>query len=206
MFLGRTGAWWLEWLIIPSLLGVIAAALVSVMRDGGWEGITVWTGVQALATIGALIAAVVLWDETAKQRETELMLRLIEEYDGLRVSADFVHSYYRWCLNHGPVDPIRNFSENIHPDVREERATEVDDARYEVSRFFVKIRRLVTTRYLSEHIVLNSLDRRAVEMFLEKIDPLDEAKAGSNYQRADRDFFSALLKKYSHEEQALTES
>ena len=64
------------------------------------------------------------------------------------------------------------------------------------SRLFVKIRKLTTSGYLPERLVLISLDRRAVEMFLDVVDPLDEIVAGANYRADDRELFTALLQKH----------
>jgi len=172
---------------------------------------TFWNGVSAVATAVAAIAAWWyvrlthrLWTATrdqvdmlTKTRETELMQQLMSGYDRLRESIEFIQQYYMDCACSGPTDPIRRYGDemalNVDGRVIDENAHNLDDHRYRVSRFFVRTRKLVQATYLSEDVLVRALDRRAIAVFLNLVDGLDEAKAGSHYSRDDRDFYNDLL-------------
>jgi len=166
---------------------------------------TMWIELQTIATIfafGAAVGYVVLthrlWKEAASQRESLLMLRIINGYDKLRDDIQFLQDYYRDCAMSGPSDPIVRFRDEItNPDfTADEQARSIDDPRFRVSRFFVRIRKLARAGYLSDNVVRAALDRDAVDVFLKLVDPLDEAKSGRRYKHDDRDFFENLRKGY----------
>lgn len=179
-----------------------------------------WSAVSALATVFASVAAWWyvrlthrLWQATRDQiqmlattRETALMQQLMRDYDRLRDSIAFIHAYYLDCARNGPTDPIKRFDEemalNVYGSgVSDTNAHCLDDHRHRVSRFFVRTRKLIRAGYLGEDILVRALDRRAIEeVFLQLVDRLDEAKAGSRYKREDRDFYTDLLqRKYDDE-------
>jgi len=155
----------------------------------------------ALFTLGAaLVAAVYVWlthrlvKQSAAHREADLMLTLIDEYDGLRDDLQRIQSWYMESAATG-VDPVERFRQAAQAEFSVDFSQLVDDARFSASRFFVRTRRLVRAGYLSETVVTQALDPSAIELFLTKIDPLDEAKAGAEYKSDDREFFQALLLK-----------
>jgi hypothetical protein len=142
---------------------------------------TVWSAVSALATVAGAIAAWWyvrlthrLWQATrdqvqmlTKTRETELMQQLILDYDRLRDSIAFIQSYYMDCACSGPQDPIKRFAEEMmldfHGGVGDTNAHNLDDHRHRVSRFFVRTRKLIRADYLSEDVLVQALDRRAIK-------------------------------------------
>jgi hypothetical protein len=177
----------------------------------GWRGSAYWSTAGALATVLAAVGAGVyvmltywLWRETATQREGSLMLRLIDGYDRLRRDIDVIQLYYMRCAESGPTDPIACFREELAatPALSPKDPVKIlDDCRYRVSRFFVRTRKLVRAGFLSKSVVVAALDRRAIEfVFLRLVDPLDEAKAGKNFKTEDREFYTALLRYYSKED------
>lgn len=159
---------------------------------------TMWIELQTTATVfafGAAFRYVVLTArllrETAASRETDLMLRLIREYDGLRQSIVQIRAYYRDCETSGQ-EPMARFRAEY-----EGMQRLVDDARFDISRFFVRVRKLSQSGYLSERVIIAALDPEAIErVFLALVDPLDEVKAGADYKHDDRDVFTALLRRY----------
>jgi hypothetical protein len=78
-------------------------------------------------------------------------------------------------------------------------AWRVDAHRFRISRYFVTIRKLVETDFLSERVVIAAVDLSAIEVFLDLIDPLDEVKAAlPTYSSADKQFFLELSEKYPY--------
>lgn len=182
--------WFLRWRgdDYVAALGALAGAAAAVFTLGA-------------ATFAIMYAALTyrLWQETAAHRESDLMLRLMHEYDGLRGAIQDIQQYSSQCALSGPTDPAARFrAEMANVDfVDDQEARAVDEPRFRVSRFFVRTRKLVRAGFLSRRVVIAALDRQAIEdVFLRLIDPLDEAKAGKRYKRDDRDFFEALLKQY----------
>jgi hypothetical protein len=169
-----------------------------------------WISVWAIASAGAAMAAALyvwltyqLWCATAAHvamlktsRETELMLRLIREYDGLSGDIDYIGDFFNDCACNGPSDPVKRFAEAMRLDAPDSRASSVDESRFRVSRFFVRTRKLVRAGYLSERVVVAALDREAVQVFLEFVEPLNQGIAGRNYKSDDKEFFQALLTRY----------
>lgn len=138
-----------------------------------------------------------LWREAAAQREGDLMLRLIDEYDRLRNDIVHVQEWAGECRDEG-VDRVDRFAFMATTGLQD--FEELDQARFRVSRFFVRTRKLVRAGFLSEDIVSAALDRAAIEsVFLELIDPLDKVKAGASYKTDDREFYTALLRRYPEE-------
>jgi hypothetical protein len=125
------------------------------------------------------------------------MQELMNGYDALR---DDVRSVRRWkhaaganatqnlrdALTHtGHVTPEQH---NVY-----QPALTASEHRHDVSRFFVKIRRLAQAGYIPEDLIEISLARHAIEIFLDDIDPLDEVVAGEQYSDIDRRFYRGLL-------------
>jgi len=154
---------------------------------------TAWIALQTVATTLAFAAAgIYVWftyqllKEAAANRKTELMLRIVKNYDDLREEIAKIRSFYSECASQG----TQPWQKTSWPE-------EFDDARFRVSRYFVVIRRLVNAGLLSEEVVRESLDSRAIDLFTSFIDPLDKAKLGSNYRDTDLEFFESLRESYS---------
>jgi hypothetical protein len=162
------------------------------------------TVATAIFTLGAAIAAGYycvltyrLWCETAKQREAQLMLRLMEGYDGLRDSIEAIQGWYLESAE-SSVDACERFRDATEVDNMDKRTAWIDDQRFRVSRFFVSVRKLTRAGYLSEDLVWNALGGYAIEdVFLNLVDPLDAVKAGHRYGMSDRVFYQDLLRKHS---------
>lgn len=157
----------------------------------------------AVFTLAAAIAAVVyviltqrLWREAAKDREAQLMLRLMDGYDSLRDSIEAIRGWYIESAEAG-VDAIERFRDATHEDPIDSRTEWVDKQRFRVSRFFVAVRKLTRAGYLDEDLVWSALGGEAIEdVFLELVDPLDAAKRGHRYGVSDKLFYQGLLKKH----------
>lgn len=151
----------------------------------------------AIFTLGAAIAAGYyclltyrLWTETAKQREAQLMLRLMEGYDGLRGSIEELRGRHMESAEAG-VDACERFADATGEDNIDKRTAWIDDQRFRVSRFFVSVRKRTRAGYLNEDLVWQALGGQAIEdVFLKLVDPLDEAKAGHRYGVSDKVFVS----------------
>jgi hypothetical protein len=144
--------------------------------------------------------------QTAQQRRTSeatLMERLMEEYDSLAPSVEEVQMFNR-SLGADSVERMRaavHHTGHIDPETynKYQPARSANESRRNVSRFFVKVRRLATSGFIPDDLVVISLERRAVEMFLSDVDPLDRAVAGPHYSATDRDYYQHLLdNRYSH--------
>jgi hypothetical protein len=164
---------------------------------------TIWTAVGAGAAVFAaligwryLVWTRRMWEEAAKQRESSLMLLLMEGYDNLRDSIEGIRDWNMECWSSN-IDPIERFKDELGPDYGNEQVWALDKNRFRVSRFFVKTRKLVEAGYLSEDIVRRALGGQAIEdVFLNLVDPLDKARAGQRYSATDRRFYTDLLQKY----------
>jgi hypothetical protein len=171
----------------------------SVAPEHQTSWIAAQTAIAALALAAAswyVILTSRLWREAATQRESHLMLQLMTEYDGLREQIDLIRFWYNESAEAG-VDPVKRFGDEVHDEGRDERVVLVDDCRFRLSRFFVRIRKLVQAGYLTEDIVVNALDRAVIEaVFLGMVDPLDAARARTRYKATDREYFSRLLARY----------
>jgi hypothetical protein len=164
-----------------------------------------FTGTASVAGLVLLVFTIQLWLEAAHQRrdlarqnEAQLMLTLMVEYDDLRGSIRYIRDYFLECAGSGPTDPLKRFDEEMSVgvlNVRDERMEELDDHRFRVSRFFVKIRKLVEGRYFTDDVVIRALGHAAIEdVFLKLVDPLDSTTR--TYGAADKRFYSDLLEKY----------
>jgi len=185
-------------LVLAALIAILRPAAQALGGDG-WTAIAAvgaWIG--AFATIAYVVFTVKLWTSAAQQvkvqrkiSEATLMQSMMVEYDGLRGDIDHIQSWFMECAANG-IDPIDRFVDEI-----EYQAQAVDDARFKVSRFFVRTRKLVTEGYLPERLARIALGGQAIEdVFLMLVDPLDEAKAGAHYGIGDRMFYRELLEKY----------
>jgi hypothetical protein len=173
-------------------LGVLSAAVTAI--------------VSTIAAVGVLVYVVLtyrLWQETQRANEAArrtneatLMSQLTVEYDNLRDSIRTVQDFYRQYPNRQAA--LNAFRDILTASVKESQITQVvDPARFRVSRFFVRIRKLSKADFLSRRIVWLALQRAAIEdVFLERIDPLDQVINSLNNRPpsiADRDFFRQLL-------------
>lgn len=166
---------------------------------------TMWIELQTIATVfafGAAFCYVVLTSRLLHQatahRETDLMLRLIDEYDGLRADMRVLEHYFDNCAANGPMDPVVRFRDSFEP----LGCTQwiVDDSRFKVSRFFVKVRKLSAAGFLDRRLIVAALSRSAIEdVFLGMVDPLDQVISRMTYGRdnvTDRNFYAKLALEY----------
>jgi len=132
----------------------------------------------------------------ARQNEAQLMLTLMTEYDGLRDSIATLVSWHMQCAEND-ADPAKLLADEVSSAGMSPFGREVSDARFRVSRFFVRTRKLVQQDYLDEQVVRSALGGRAIEdIYLALVDPLDAAVGGQHYNTNDRDFYLGLLRKY----------
>lgn len=161
---------------------------------------TAWLGVQTVATVlASLIAGVyvvltyLLWRQNHRATQAVLMQQLMVEYDRLRDEIRTIQQWYKDSAS-ASVDALGRFEVAVSVDTVSDEAKTVDDARFAVSRFFVKIRKLCLAGFLERRIVVLALGRAAMEdVFLSLVDPLDRVKAGGKYGKSDRDFFTELV-------------
>ena len=169
-------------------LGPVAAAMTAAL-----------TGAAGVAAVVYVILTYHLWREIHHTNQAALMQQLMKEYDDLRESIMVVQDYYLGFPSDAEA-PSAFQSALAAPDKNNEIVTRVDPARFRVSRFFVKIRKLVNEGFLESRIVIAALDRAAVEqVFLERIDPLDQVVCRLHYGKEnpiDTRFFTELLKRY----------
>lgn len=162
---------------------------------------TSWLALQTVATMLAFAAAGIyvvltylLWRQNHRANQAVLMQQLMVEYDGLRDSIRTLQRWYMESASSG-VDAVGRFGDAISVDFVASEVEAVDDARFAVSRFFVKIRKLCIAGFLERRIVILALGRAAMEnVFLSLVDPLDRVKAEGKYGKVDRDFFSDLVR------------
>lgn len=128
--------------------------------------------------------------------ETAIMSQLMVEYDSMRDSIRVLQTFYR---KHGSRENAAQVFRQgrIAPDQNNEVMTSVDPARFRVSRYFVRIRKLSTAGFLSPDLVRRALSREAIQdIFLSLVDPLDQVindVANKKRSVADRDFYDALV-------------
>lgn len=201
------------------LLGVGALAWIGVdqvawrfmWRD--WGYLTALGPVAALATAAftaaAAVAAVVyvfltyqLWQQNYRAQQATLMQELMREYDGLREDIRLLQRFFNGKSEAQAVELFR--AAKAAPDQHAELMPSLDDARFRVSRFFVKIHKLTIARFLDRQIIIAALDSAAIKVYLNQVQPLDRViraiAYGSGYQR-DREFFTELLGHYPDKEQ-----
>lgn len=137
--------------------------------------------------------------QARRNAEAAIMSQLMVEYDSMRDSIRMLQDFHR---RHTPREnAIETFRRGrTVPDQTNPIATEVDPARFRVSRFFVRVRKLSTGGYLSEDLIWSALSREAIEdVFLSLIDPLDQVVneiAGRRRSVADYDFYQRLLSQH----------
>jgi len=161
---------------------------------------TMWAEIQTIATVLAFVAAYWLLRETTVARQTDLMLKLMEEYDQLRPSIEVIRHWYIESAE-ASADPLERFDEaRLNDFVGDPTAAELQQSRHAVSRFFVKIRKLAKARMLNERVIVAALSREAVEdVFLKLVDPLDQVISKRSHGRpniTDKKFYEQLAKKY----------
>ncbi len=150
----------------------------------------VFTAAAAIAALVYVVLTHRLWRENASQveaqrrgAETALMQGLMIEYDRLRDSIGVVQEFF---TQHGPNEALNVFrAGRIAPDRNNDIVQSVDPARFRVSRFFVRIRKLALAGYLDRRLIFTALGRAAVEdVFLRQIDPLDQVISMADHSRA----------------------
>lgn len=154
----------------------------------------------ATAAVAALIYAGLTYQllrQGHRAQLTTLMQQLMREYDELRDDIRTVQRF--WKVNGARA--IENFSAaKAAPDQTSYEMQDVDPARFRISRFFVKVRKLTDAGFLERTIIVAALDRASIDkVFLPFIDPLDQvirAVAYGSGDSRDREFFTALLKDY----------
>jgi hypothetical protein len=135
-------------------------------------------------------------DLAKRTAEADIMSRLMVEYDKLRQDVRAIQDFYKVRPTKDQV--LQEFARALAaPDRRSEVMMTTDPARFAVSRFFVRIRKLEKGGYLSREIIWSALGRAAIEdVFLALVDPLDQvvnetAKKSTNLK--DRLFFQELV-------------
>jgi hypothetical protein len=161
---------------------------------------------STVAGIGVLIYVVLthrLWRESRRTNtearraaEAALMTQLMIEYDSRRDDVETIRAFYgQYPKKEAALKAFRDLKEHGNGSSQTEQL--VDPARFRLSRFFVRIRKLSRAGFLSRRIVWLALQRAAIEeTFLEQVDPLDQEIAGLNNRPeslADRRFFQELL-------------
>jgi hypothetical protein len=162
--------------------------------------------VSAIAALGVMVYVVItfsLWQETRlgnevarRTNEAALMSQLMVEYDQMRDDVRLVIASYGRA--HNRQEAVETFRRaRTAPDQNNEIMTRIDPARFRISRFFVRLRKLANAGFLSRRIIFLALNRAAIEdVFLACVDPLDQVITVSNTGRdslADRTFYQQLL-------------
>lgn len=197
-------------LALAIIIVVFYGLLQFLLRHGSNYSVTfsaAATALTALLTAAAVVAAVVyvsltygLWQETAAQvrnqkqmAETALMQSLMVEYDQLRNSIQVIQQWWRERAGSNPRDAFRFSLAAKDPDI-----VALDDHRFRVSRFFVRIRKLAAKGFVSEDLIEASLSRESIQMFLDQVDSLDHVKrqiAGREPNLTDTHYFRSLLQR-----------
>jgi hypothetical protein len=165
---------------------------------------------STVAGIGVLVYVALthrLWMESRRSNEqarrtaeAALMTQLMIEYDKRRNDVTTIRDFYRmYQTKEAALKAFRDLKE--FGDQSGDRTTQVDQrvdpARFRLSRFFVRIRKLSNAGFLSRRIIWLALQRAAIqETFLDHVDPLDQVIASLNKRTgtlADRRFFQKLL-------------
>lgn len=120
------------------------------------------------------------------------MQQLMVEYDSLRPSIRELRDWYQRSFN--GMDPIKAFAEGIARNEPND-ARKLDEHRFRVSRFFVKIRKLTLANYLPEEIIVAALHRQAIRTFLDRVSPLDATLRRSSLPDPDETFYRSLLER-----------
>ena len=173
-----------------------------------------WSAVSAVATVGGALAAwyyvrltYKLWTATAGQveitkrnSESELMLRLMMEYDFMREELNTLREWWP-ILQSDDEAQFKKFADAQKDALAVGRSYNINEARHRISRFFVRIRKLANAGYLSEDIIVSALDADAIELtFLRRVDRLDKLIAPASYKDTDRRFYTELLaRRYGRE-------
>lgn len=158
----------------------------------------------AAAAVAAFIYVALTYGLSAqghRVQQTTLMQQLMREYDDLRDDITIVRTFW---MEHGG-NSVEAFREaKAEADENSDVLRRIDPARFRISRFFVKIRKLMAAGFLERDIVVAALDRAGIEkVFLPFVDPLDQvirAVAYGSGDKRDRDFFKDLLKDYDKRE------
>lgn len=163
---------------------------------------TAWVAVQTVATVLAFAAAGVyvvltylLWRQNHRSDQAVLMQQLMVEYDELREHVHTLQQWYKGSASAG-ADAVQRFDDATADDPMSDEVEYVDAARFAVSRFFVKVRKLCLEGFLERRIVIAALNRAPMEdVFLSLVDPLDQviAARGAGRNVVDRDFYRSLV-------------
>jgi hypothetical protein len=124
------------------------------------------------------------------------MSQLMVEYDSMRDAVRTIQDYFRrFPTKEAALEAFQRA--RTATDQNSDIMQQVDPARFRVSRFFVRIRKLSKAGFLSRRIVWLALQRAAIEdVFLDQVDPLDQVISRLTYGRenvTDRDFFLQLI-------------
>ena len=135
-------------------------------------------------------------EQARRTAEAAIMSQLMMEYDGMRNDIRIVQRFYEDSGN--PEQALEAFRRGRTAlDQNNPVAITLDQSRFEISRFFVRVGKLSTRGYLSRRIIWRVLGRQAIEdVFLNLVDPLDQVVnqiAGNPRSMADHDFFRQLL-------------
>lgn len=179
-------------------LSAVASAVTAVMTALGVVGAFCYVALTYRLWLEARRQA----DQHAQEARFAAMEALLAEYDGLRDSMRAVSDWFaRNARSTVPSveDPVQAFAMALSAPDRNNLAWELSPERFRVSRFFVRIRKLVDAGHLPRDLVVLSLDKPAIAFFLDRIDPLDQAVrsvAGLPPNRADELFYRSLLAEY----------
>jgi MFS superfamily sulfate permease-like transporter len=173
-------------------LGAFSTALTAVVSTVAAAGVLVYVALTYR-----------LWQESRasnenahRTSEATLMSQLMVEYDSMRDAVGTIQDYFRrFPTKEAALEAFQ--SARTAPDQNSEIMQQVDPARFRVSRFFVRIRKLSKAGFVSRRIVWLALQRAAIEdVFLDRVDPLDQVISRLTYGRenvTDRDFFRQLI-------------
>jgi hypothetical protein len=162
--------------------------------------------VSALAALGVLVYVVLtyrLWEQSRqanaasrRTNEAAIMSELMTGYDSLRDDVRALQDFFRRFPDHAEAIEAFRRARSADDQNSHEMQT-VDPARFRISRFFVRVRKLARAGYVSRRIVFLSLNREPIEdVFLLLVDPLDEVisvAARGRASLADRAFYTQLL-------------
>lgn len=192
------------------LFGVVIFLLVRLPWFARWREAPYLNAMSAIASaataVFTLAAAIVtgvyvaltylLWRQNQRSQQTVLMQQLMVEYDGLRDAIRDIREWFKESAGAG-VDPVHRFEAETEGDVWSEKVEYVDDARFRVSRYFVRIRKLALAGFLDRRIIAMALGPDAMDVFLVLVDPLDQVIHERAYGYAnitDREFFQAVVR------------
>jgi hypothetical protein len=189
-------SWRIRWRSVGAdyltALSAFSTALTAVMSTVASIGVLIYVGLTHR-----------LWRESRRTNnqarraaEAALMTQLMIEYDSRRDDVETIRAFYKqYPKKEAALKAFRDLKQ--HGDGTSQTEQRVDPARFRLSRFFVRIRKLSRAGFLSRRIVWLALQRAAIEeTFLEQVDPLDQEIARLNHRPeslADRQFFRDLL-------------